>query len=175
MPDDHSLWAGEEFSRRRNWLDFGRALSGGTAVYYTLPTLIQMWINVPGVHIEQVVMMTQAVILLAGVAIQMIRVEERLTLFPPVFYICGLALPVIGIKAGLIAFAAIWAINIILPNPGVFLTAYAGGVVILSIMVGRGTQPAIVMAALAAFPPLVSVLFRRRLAQYRKRTKIVVR
>lgn len=175
IPGDNSLWVGEEFGRRRNWVDLARALAGATAVVTTVPTLCEALIDVPNLHVENLSLVICGGILLAAVLIQMIRVEERLTLFPPIFFISGLAFPVVGIKASVIGFFAIWAINVVLPNAGAFLAAYGGLMVILSIFLGRGVKWAGLIGVLAIAPPLIAVLFRRRLAQFRKRTKIMVK
>lgn len=175
-PGDNSVWLGEEFARRRNWIDLLRGLAGGYAVMVTVPTLLHaLLFDVPGLNLVQLQLATQGGILLAAVMIQMVRIEERLTLFPPLFFLLGLAFPIVGVKAALIGFFAIWSINVVLPNPAMFLTAYAGGIAILSVFIGHGAMRGVLMAGLAAFPPLVAVLFRRRLAQFRKRTKIVIR
>ena len=175
MPGDNSVWAGEEFARRRNWIDFLRAMAGGFAVMTLVGPVVEALVDVPGVSLGQIVFLTQGALLLVAVILQMVRIEERFTLSPPLFFLLGMAFPVVGFKAGVIGFFAIWAINIVLPNPGVFLTAYAGGIAILSVFVGNGPRMGAMMAGLAFFPPLMAVLFRRRLAQFRKRTKIVIR
>lgn len=175
LPGDYSVWAGEEFARRRNWIDLLRALAGGYAVMATVPTLVHTIVAVPEMPLGNVILGTQAVILFAAVLIQMVRVEEKFTLSPPLFFILGLAFPIVGVKAALIGFFAIWAINVVLPNPAIFLAAYGGGIAILAVFLGAGPRAGALMAGLALFPPVMAVLFRRRLAQYRKRTKIVVR
>lgn len=175
MPGDQSLWVEEEFKRRRNWLDFGRAMAGGAAVLQAVPALVDAVVAVPDVSLAQVTFSTQTVILLAAVIIQMVRVEERLTLFPPIFFVLGLAFALVGWKAALMGFITIWAINLVLPNPAVFLTTYGGGMVILGVFFGSGVGPAVLLGGLAMIPPVVAVLFRRRLVQFRKRTKIAVR
>src|SRR5690606_35949032 len=107
--------------------------------------------------------------------IQMLRIEERLTFFPPIFFVCGIAFAVVGWKAAAIGFIAIWAINLVLPNPASFMAAYAGGIVILAILFGQDVRHGVLMAVLSIMPPLIAVLFRKRLAQFRKRTKVVIR
>ncbi len=174
-PGDNSVWAGEEFSRRRNWIDLLRGLAGGYAVVATVPVLVRAWLDIPGFDPGRTELTAQGALLLTAVLIQMVRIEERFTLFPPIFFLLGLAFPVVGAKAALIGFFAIWSINIVLPNPAMFLTAYAGGIAILAIFIGQGAQRGVLMAGLAAFPALVAVLFRRRLAQFRKRTKVIIR
>lgn len=175
MPGDSSLWVEEEFKRRRNWLDFGRAIAGAIAVVATVPVIVEGVVGVPGISTTQVAFIAQGVILMAGVIIQMVRIEERLTLYPPVFFVLGLAFAVAGWKAAALGFVAIWALNLVLPNPAVFMAAYGAGMVILTVVFGDGVRPAMLMGALAMAPPLIAVLSRKRLAQFRKRTKIVVR
>ncbi len=175
LPGDNSVWAGEEFVRRRNWIDLLRAMAGGYAVMTLVPPVVEAVVAVPGVSLSQIIFLTQGALLLVAVILQMVRIEERFTLSPPLFFLLGLAFPVVGFKAAAIGFFAIWAINIVLPNPAVFLTAYAGGIAILAVFIGNGPRMGAMMAGLAFFPPLLSVLFRRRLAQFRKRTKIVIR
>ena len=175
LPGDNSVWAGEEFARRRNWLDMLRGLAGGYAVMTSVPPVLTAFVAVPGASLENVIFGAQGGIFLAAVAVQMVRLEERFTLFPPLFFVLGLSFPVVGVLAALIAFFTVWAINIVLPNPASFMAAYGGGIAILSVFIGNGPRPGAMMAALALFPPVVSVLFRRRLAAFRKRTKIVVR
>ena len=175
MPGDHSIWVEEGFVRRRNWADFGRALGGSFAVVTALPAVVDAIIAVPSISNSNVVLLSKAVILLAAVVIQMVRIGERLTLFPPLFFVMGLSFALVGWKAGVIGFVAIWAINLVLPNPAIFLATYGAGMVILSIFFGANPKSALLVAALAFMPPLVAVLFRRRLAQFRKRTQIAVR
>ena len=122
-----------------------------------------------------VAFITQAVILLTAVVIQMLRVEERFMLYPPIFFVLGLALAVVGWKAAIIGFVSIWAINLVLPNPGLFLAVYAAGITVLGVFFGSGMKPTLLMAILAATAPMVAVLSRRRLVQFRKKTKIASR
>lgn len=175
LPGDHSLWVEEEFMRSRNWLDFIRSIAGCFAVVTAIPPVVHGLVAVPGISTSSFAFGAEAVILMAAVIIQLIRVEERLTLYPPIFFVMGMSFALVGWKAGIIGFIAIWAINLVLPNPAIFLTTYGAGMVILSIFFGAEIRPTILMAALAVLPPVVAVLFRRRLAQFRKRTKIAVR
>lgn len=175
MPSDHSLWVEEEFRRGRNWMDFGRAVAGGLAVSLTLPVLLTETVAVPGVSVKNVIFLTEAVVLITAVLIQMLRFESKLVLFPPVFFILGLAFTVVGPKAALIGFMAIWAINLVLPNPAMFLAVYAVGIAVLGVFFGSGMKPSVVMAVLAMMPPAISILSRKRLVQFRKKTKIASR
>lgn len=175
MPSDHSLWVEEEFRRGRNWMDFGRAVAGGLAVSLTLPVLLTETVAVPGVSVKNVIFLTEAVVLITAVLIQMLRFESKLVLFPPVFFILGLAFTVVGPKAALIGFMAIWAINLVLPNPAMFLAVYAVGIAVLGVFFGSGMKPSVVMAVLAMMPPAISILSRKRLVQFRKKIKIASR
>lgn len=175
MPSDKSLWVEEEFRRGRNWMDFGRALAGSLAVSLTLPELFNAFVAVPGVSVTNVIFLTEFVILLAAVVIQMLRFESKLILFPPVFFVLGLAFSVVGWQAALIGFVAIWAINLVLPNPAMFLAVYAIGIGALGVFLGSGIKPTAVMVVLAMMPPAVSILSRKRLVQFRKKTKIASR
>ena len=175
LPGDHSLWIEEEFMRGRNWLDFGRAMAGSMAVVTIVPVLLTELVAAPGISMTNVAFITQAVILLTAVVIQMLRVEERFMLYPPIFFVQGLALAVVGWKAAIIGFVSIWAINLVLPNPGLFLAVYAAGITVLGVFFGSGMKPTLLMAILAATAPMVAVLSRRRLVQFRKKTKIASR
>ena len=175
QPDDKSFWPGEEFARRRNWLDLGRATAGGLALVASLPGLVESFLAVPGDAGTRLVLPIKGGIMLAAVLVQTLRFEGRLTFFPPVFFIAGLAFATIGWKTAILAFVAVWAINTVLPNPGVFLVAYGGIALILSVFLDGDLRSAVLMGALAGFPTLLSLLARRRLAQYKKRTKVVVR
>lgn len=174
MPGDRSMWIEEEFRLRRNWIDFGRALCGGFAVMVLFPPIVDDLIAVPSISNNQVIFIAQALLLFAAVVIQMVRVEERLMLFPPIFFVLALAFPILGWKAGIMGFALIWAINLIIPNPALFLTVNGGIVIMLSVVFSVNLRAAGLLAALSCMPPLVAILSRRRLALFRKRTKIVV-
>lgn len=175
QPGDHSLWAGEEFARTRNWVDLARAYAGAMALISVVPGLAESWVGRAGEEADVLAFGILAGVLAASLLIQMLRVEERLTLFPPVFFVTGLAFALVGWKAALLAFIGVWAINIVLPNPGVFMTAFGGSVLLLAIFFGTETRSALLAMGLAVFPPLMAVLLRRRLAQFRKRTKVLVR
>lgn len=174
-PGDHTLWVEEEFKRMRNWLDLGRALTGALAVQQSVPGVVNALVGVPDASLDNIIYLSQAVLLLAGVLIQMLRIEERLSFYPPIFFVLGLGLAIGGLKAGVIGFIIIWAINVVLPNPAVFLAVYGGGMVVLCVFFDRGLKAGLMIGALALMAPLLATLFRRRLVQFRKRTKIVSR
>ncbi|GAB5562121.1 MAG: hypothetical protein SynsKO_37680 [Synoicihabitans sp.] len=172
LPGDHSLWVNEEVSRLRNWLDFGRALGGSIAIITLVPVFVDQIIGVDGVSNTGVVFATQSVIFLAAVLIQMIRIEERLTLFPPIFFVLGLSYAIVGWKASLIGFFAIWAINLVLPNPALFMAVYGVLMIGLSVFFGAGVRAAGLLAMLSIGPPLIAVLSGKRLVQFKKKSRI---
>jgi hypothetical protein len=175
QPSDHSLWAGDEFRRVRNWLDLLRGVAGGVAVVSTLPVLVTELMAVPGGGDTKLTWALTAGICLAATVIQMIRVEERFSLTPPIFFLAGLAFALVGPKVALIAFVAVWAINIALPNPSTFMVVYGALIIALGTGLGANRLNMVLMAGLFILPPFVAVLFKCRLAQFRKRQKIVVR
>jgi len=172
---DNSLWPLEEFARRRNWLDFGRGLAGGYAVVLAVPPLVNEVMHVSGGRYGNLTMGLIAGVLLAVLLIQMLRIEERVALYPPIFFLMGLIYPLVGVKAATVAIIAVWVLNIVLPNPAVFLVTFGGLVTIFTVFFGGGEKYAVLAGGLAAFPALAATMARRRLAQFRKKTKIVVR
>jgi hypothetical protein len=175
QPSDHSLWIGDEFSRIRNWLDLFRGMAGAFAVVTTLPELITQLLAVTGASGDQLALGLFGGIFVAATTIQMIRMEERLSLTPPIFFLAGVSFAVVGPQTALIAFVAIWAINTALPNPSIFMSVYATMVIILGIVLGAGKMETLLMSGLLIFPPFIAILFKRRLAQFKKRSKVVAR
>lgn len=172
LPGDQSLWLGEEFAKRRNWLDLGRAFAGGYAVMLALPEIVQTdWRPAFGTPVEWV----QAPLFAIGVVLQTLRWEGRLVLFPPVFYVLGLAFPLIGAKAATLAFVAIWSINLVMPGAAGFLFTYAVVGLILGLLMDAGLGRAGLLAGVSLMAPFLAVMTKRRLAQFSKKTKVVVR
>ncbi|HEY0944904.1 MAG TPA: hypothetical protein VGD81_06535 [Opitutaceae bacterium] len=171
QPGDQSLWLKEEFSKRRNWLDLLRATAGGIAVF--IVTIDAAPDGPPGWR--DAVFWIKAAILVVAVLIQSLRFEGRLTLFPPVFFVTGLAFGVIGLKPAFFAFATVWAINIILPSPAAFLAIYAFLAAIYGVLLGDDPAAAILAAVLPLLPVVLSVLLRRRLLQFNKRSRVAAR
>jgi len=175
QPSDHSLWIGDEFKRMRNWLDFFRGLAGGAAVVYALPVLVDQFLGVPGSSEAKLVIGLTGGLFLAATLIQMIRIEERLSLTPPIFFLAGISFALLGPKTGLIAFVAIWAINVALPNPSIFMSVYGTLIILLGIGLGAGRLESLLMGGLFVVPPFVAIMFKRRLTRIKKRKKIVAR
>jgi hypothetical protein len=173
LPGDESLWLGEEFGKRRNWLDLCRGLVGGYAV-------VVMAVNVPpgvmpgaaGLAFPWV----QGSVLALAVMAQTLRYETRLALFPPIFFLGGLVFALVGWKAALLAFVAVWALNVVLPSAAIFLVVHGFVVLILGVVMGDRTVDAVVAAALIIVPALLALLSKRRLmAQFGRKAKVLRR
>src|SRR5262245_19436109 len=116
-PDDKSVQPGKEFANFRNWLDLFRALARGYS-------LSQYSFTAASGGADQAVFIIQALILFIAVLIQAVRFDERISVFAPIFYSVGMSVGTGGPYTGLFAFALVLAINPIIPNPRVFVTAY---------------------------------------------------
>ncbi len=173
LPGDESLWLGEEFNKRRNWIDLLRGLAGGYAV-----AVVGIQVRAQGGETGGAteVLLLIGGVLLMGVAAQTLRFEGRLAFYPPVFFLGGLSFALVGAKAAFFAFVAVWAVNLALPSASVFLFCYSGFVLILGVLFGAPIKHAGLAAALALAPVVASLLMRRRLmAQFGRKAKIVSR
>ena len=165
-PDDKSVQPGKEFSNFRNYIDLLRALAGGYS-------LARFAFEVAGSaeDAQQTVFVIQALILLVAVLIQSIRVDERLSFFAPIFYFVGLGVGVSGHYAGLFAFMLVLAINPVIPNPRMFLTAYGLLLLPFGYFFDADLKLLGLNAALILLPPLLSLLSKRPLVIFARKAK----
>lgn len=173
LPGDESLWLGEEMGKRRNWLDFLRGLVGGYAV-------VVMGVNAPPGVLPGELGLTfpwvQGGVLVVAVLLQTLRYEARLAFYPPIFFLGGLVFALVGWKAGLLAFVAVWALNVVLPSAVVFLVVHAFIVLILGLIMARVPLEASVAGGLIVLPALLALLSKRRLmAQFGRKARVVRR
>lgn len=173
LQGDESLWLGEEMAKRRNWLDFLRALAGGYAVVVmgvdTPPEVL------PG-DLGLVFPWVQGGILAVAVLLQTLRYEARLAFYPPIFFLGGLVFALVGWKAGLLAFIAVWALNLVLPSAMIFLVVHGCIVLILGLAMSRAPVEASLAAGLIVLPVLLALMSKRRLmAQFGRKAKVVQR
>jgi hypothetical protein len=176
LPGDVAVRIGEEFSKPRNWLDFLRSFTGGAAVGGTLfvgTAIFTMTDPKPERDAVLLVFALKAFILLVGLLIQTLRLEERITLFAPLFYIQGLSFGLIGYKAALLALIATWALNAALPSAAVLLLVFGTICACLGMVLDANHADLGLAVALIFLPGLLSLLMKRRLAQFTKRTKII--
>ncbi len=173
-PGDLSVWLGEETAKMRNWVDFFRALAGGAAIGGTLiPTVAALTASRSDPQALRLLFGLKVGIFLVGLMVQTIRPEERVSLFAPIFYLQGLAFGLLGYKAALLALSLAWVANAVLPSAGVLLTVFGFLEILAGVFFGQPKRECLVAGGLALLPVLASVMFRRRLAQFTKRTKII--
>ena len=173
-PGDPSVGFRTEFGKSRNYIDFLRAGLASVALIGGMPG-IDAAITASAEAdpaTARLVLGLQLLILLIGVLIQAFRFEARVTLFPPIFYLTGLSLGLCGPTVALFAFLLVWTINMALPNPTMFLFIYSlllAGFTALF----RGLQSPVpyVMSALCFLPAFISLLIRRPLVLFSKKTK----
>ncbi len=178
-PGDVSVRFGEEFSKARNWVDFFRAFTGGAAVGGLFPGVVAFATADPKPTKEtiQLLFILKVVVFLTGLLIQMLRWEGRLTLFAPLFYVQGLAFGLLtNVPAALLAVIGVWALNAVLPSAAIFLVVFGFLELCLGFMFkapNARPKDILLAAALSVLPVLISILFKRHLAQFTKRTKII--
>ncbi len=163
-PEDKSVQPGREFTNFRNYIDFFRALAGGYS-------LSQFALVAGTEDAELTVLLIQAGILLVAVSIQSVRLDGRLSFFAPIFFFVGMSVGASGHYAALFAFALVLAINPVIPNPRLFLTAY--GLLLLPFgFVFSADLPQLgVNACLVLALPLASLLTKRPLVIFTKKAK----
>ncbi|MBI2812673.1 MAG: hypothetical protein HYX71_00110 [Opitutae bacterium] len=163
-PDDKSVQPGKEFANFRNYVDLFRALAGGYS-------LTQFAFAARDGDAELAVFLVQAAILLVAVLSQTIRLGERLSFFAPIFFLVGLSVGASGHYAGLLAFILVLAINPIIPNPRLFLTAYGLLLLAFGYFLDADMKLLGVNAALILLPPLLSLLAKRPLVIFTRKAK----
>ncbi len=163
-PEDKSVQPGREFVNLRNYIDLFRALAGG----YSLTEFALVAGTTTG---EDLFVTVVAGVLLVAVLIQCIRFDGRLSYFAPIFYLLGLSVAVCGPYAGLFAFALVLAINPVIPNPRMFLTAY--GLLLLPFGVVFSIDYALLGAtvSLILLPPVLSLLTKRPLVIFTRKAR----
>jgi hypothetical protein len=163
-PEDKSVQPGREFANFRNYIDLFRALAGGYS-------LSQFAFMVGTDDAEQTVLVIQALVLLVAVLIQSIRFDGRISFFAPIFFFVGMSVGASGHYAGLFAFALVLAINPVIPNPRMFLTAY--GLLLLPFGLVFNADWALlgVNVVLVLLPPLMSLLTKRPLVIFSRKAK----
>lgn len=171
-PGDVSLRFREESAKIRNWIDVVRAAAGAYGVKYACFAVE------PGAGKETVLQMflLQVVILIVAVLIQTIRLEGRFSLAAPVFFVFGVSCATLGWMPTLFAVVAIWMINLVLPNPALFLVGFATLQGVFGVFLARlSNRDVALVVGVTLAPVLFSLLTKRRLIQLNKRTKSVVR
>ena len=165
-PDDKSVQPGREFANARNYIDLFRALAGGYSLSQFAFTL-----GADADSAELTVFVVQALILLVAVLIQSVRFDGRLSFFAPIFFFVGMSVGASGHYAGLFAFALVLAINPIIPNPRLFLTAYGLLLLPFGFVFSADWRLLGLNTGLVLVPPLLSLLTKRPLVIFTKKPK----
>lgn len=178
QPGDVSVWIGEEMAKMRNWVDLARSFVGGVAICGLAPYLGNGAINpAEGASLGRlgpwIILGMKTFILLVGLLIQVIRREERVILFAPLFYAQGISFGLLGWWPALLAIPGVWATNAVLPSAGIFLFVFGTYELILGFVFHANKKQTALAAGLSMLPMLISLLSKRRLAQFTKKTKVI--
>lgn len=163
-PEDKSVQPSREFANFRNYIDLFRALTGGYS-------LIQFAFVASSEEAGETMFILQGAILLVAVLIQTIRFDGRISFFAPIFYFVGLSVGATGHYAGLFAFLLVLAINPVIPNPRMFLTAYGLLLLPFGLAFGAALDLLGLTAGLLLLPPLLSLLAKRPLVIFTRKAK----
>ncbi len=163
-----------EATKLRNHVDFLRAALGSVLLLGTLPGREPLLRAIEGASKSTMHLAADLplAILLVGVLVQTIRLENRVTLFPAIFYLGGLTFGLCGFYPALFALVLVWAINFALPSPAGFLSIHALLITTFGLLFqGVGDKLPFVAAGFLFLPVLLSLLMRRRLVLLTKRVK----
>ena len=163
-PDDKSVQTGREFANFRNYIDLFRALAGGYS-------LSQFAFTAGSDDAEIAAFAAQALVLTIAVLIQSIRYDTRVSFFAPIFFFVGMSVGSSGHYAGLFAFILVLAINPVIPNPRMFLTAYGLLLLPFGLVFDADWRLLTLNTVLVLLPPLMSLLSKRPLVIFAKKAK----
>lgn len=170
-PYDQTVKPVEEALKKRNWVDFFRAMVGAWIVVW----MAEEQAGAGALSTKVTVYLAAAWTL--AVLTQMFRLQGRLALFAPIFFLQGLTIGVLGPVVGFITMFGSWALSPVLPSPAALLFIQAASTFCLGFLLNP-TDPklAMVVASVACLPVLISVLSRKRLAAgFDKKLKIISR
>jgi len=174
-PDDRSVQLTREFTNFRNYLDLFRAFAGGYC-------LIQFAFATTGRDAARTVLIIQALGMLIAVLIQSLRFNKGLNFFAALFYLLGLTMGTCGLAAegmpftighgaGPFAFALVLAINPVIPNPRLFLTAFGLLLLPFGFVFGANVPLLAVNVSLILLVPLLSLLTKRPVVIFTRKAK----
>jgi hypothetical protein len=170
--DAASLSYRRELLKPRNFLDYFRAAGGAWALMggYGIEPALRVDPNAEGGGNVRVLLL-QAAIFTLGLLFQVVRFERgRLALTAPVFYLGGLVLLTCGPIAGLSGFVLAWFMTPVFPNVQAFLAILSCVVFLVSYFLA-GLQPLAAVGFVLCWVPIVlSMLFRRPLIVFSRRT-----
>jgi hypothetical protein len=162
-PEDKSVRLGRELKNPRNYLDFFRALAGAVALW-------SFSLERPSGESAAARWGIAAAVLLSGLLIQTIRRRDgRTTFAAAIFYAAGMSIGMGNYFSGAMAFLLVAAINPIIPNPRVFLAAYALLLLPFNSLLGGGVTIAVMNSAIILVPVIVSLLANRPMVIFARR------
>jgi len=163
-PEDRSVQPSKEFANFRNYLDLFRSLAGGYC-------LTQVAFQTAGADAALKVLIIQCVIMLVAVVIQTVRFDNRLSFYAAIFFLVGLNVGSLFHYAPLFAFALVLAINPVIPNPRLFLSAYGLLMLPFGIFFGAPLELLAFNSGLVLLAPLLSLLTKRPVVIFSRKPK----
>ena len=161
-PDDQSLSLKRELRKPRNVLDILRGFAGSAALWHFSFTAT-------GPDGHTIMFWTAAGVSLVAFLIQTTRWRPKITFFAAVFFAAGLSIGTGNFFPGSMAFLLTCAINPIIPTPRMFLTVYAVLLLPFNLLLGHGSDLALVNFGILILPPLLSLLLKRPMVIFARR------
>lgn len=164
-PDDKSVRLAAEFANKRNYIDFIRGAAGAYCLVEFSFTMTERTEDA-----ETVILTLRLFVCLVGLLIQSVRKEQKLSFFAAIFYLVGMSIGLCGYPAAL-AFLLVLAINPVLPNPRMFITAHA--LLILPFGYIFGSPSGLMMGCftLLVLVPVISLMAKKPMVIYAKKVK----
>jgi hypothetical protein len=163
-PEDRSVQPAKEFTNFRNYIDLFRSLAGGYC-------LVAHGFTTVGKDAAQTVFLVESLVMLVAVLIQCVRYDGRVSFYAAIFFYVGLNVGVSGHYAGLFAFALTLAINPIIPNPRMFLTAYGLLMLPFGLAFNADYRLLSMGVGLVLLVPLLSLLTKRPVVIFSRKSK----
>lgn len=163
-PEDRSVQPSKEFTNFRNYVDLLRGVAGGYC-------LMQFSFVPSGRGAEQTVFAVEAFIMVVAVLIQTVRFDSRLSFYAAIFFLVGFNVGTSGHYASLFAFALVLAINPVIPNPRLFLTAYGILILPFGFFLDANIKILALNSGLVLMTPLFSLLTKRPVVIFSRKSK----
>lgn len=165
-PGDPAVVFTKEFLKFRNYFDLLRGAAGSLAVVGGMRITSCLSLEEGATALAgRELLVAKFAILLAGLAIQMLRFERgHFMFFAPIFYLAGISAALLGLNGALFAFLMIWAVNPMLNGPEGFLLIYAVTMLVFGwVFPGPPNWFSIVAAVYCLVPLVLSLLSKRPL------------
>lgn len=165
-PEDKSVKLAKELRKPRNYIDFFRALVGSYCLWhFAFETTKDVGSTIP--------FLACAAISTIAVVIQSVRWRERITFFAGVFFYAGFSAGLGNSYPGALAFLLVCAVNPVIPNPRLFVVAYALLLAPFNYMLGDDQRLAGFNTALLLLVPLWSVLINRPMVIFMRKRDLM--